>query len=205
MRRRCGPARNATSCITRCPAGRCSTSSSPVTTMRRSRSPASRYPTARSCRVLRMCMRARRRSSATARTGRLWVLCDREPLERWVDGRVALLGDAAHPMLQYFAQGACMALEDAVCLSHMLEVYPDDHATALEQYRAASLPAHRARATTVPRHRRAHLPPRRRPRANTQRHHEREELGGLLWRSGVAVWRNGAGGVGANTPVSSRP
>ena len=36
---------------------------------------------------------------------------------RWIDGRVALLGDAAHPMLQYFAQGACMALEDAVCLS----------------------------------------------------------------------------------------
>ena len=39
---------------------------------------------------------------------------------RWVDGRVALLGDAAHPMLQYFAQGACQAMEDAVCLSHML-------------------------------------------------------------------------------------
>ena len=38
---------------------------------------------------------------------RLWVLCDRDPVERWVDGRVALLGDAAHPMLQYFAQGAC--------------------------------------------------------------------------------------------------
>ena len=134
-----------------------------------------------------------------------WVLCDREPIERWIDGRVALLGDAAHPMLQYFAQGACMALEDAVCLSHMLGVYPDDHATALEQLPPTALPAHRARATTVPRHRRAHLPPRRRPRANTQRHHEREEVGGLLRRSGVAVWRNGAGGVGANTPASSRP
>jgi 2-polyprenyl-6-methoxyphenol hydroxylase-like FAD-dependent oxidoreductase len=58
---------------------------------------------------------------------KLWVLCDRDPNERWVDGRVALLGDAAHPMLQYFAQGACMALEDAVCLSHML-AHPDDHA-----------------------------------------------------------------------------
>ena len=51
---------------------------------------------------------------------RLWVLCDRDPTERWIDGRVALLGDAAHPMLQYFAQGACQAMEDAVCLSHML-------------------------------------------------------------------------------------
>jgi salicylate hydroxylase len=53
-----------------------------------------------------------------------------------IDGRVALLGDAAHPMMQYFAQGACMALEDAVCLSHMLDAYPGDHATALERYSA---------------------------------------------------------------------
>lgn len=51
---------------------------------------------------------------------KLWVLCDREPTARWIDGRVALLGDAAHPMLQYFAQGACMALEDAVCLGDMI-------------------------------------------------------------------------------------
>ena len=49
---------------------------------------------------------------------KLWVLCDREPITNWVDGRVALLGDAAHPMLQYFAQGACMAMEDSVSLSH---------------------------------------------------------------------------------------
>ena len=48
---------------------------------------------------------------------KLWVLCDRAPVDNWVDGRVALLGDAAHPMLQYFAQGACMAMEDAVALS----------------------------------------------------------------------------------------
>ncbi len=67
---------------------------------------------------------------------RLWVLCDRDPIERWIDGRVALLGDAAHPMMQYFAQGACQAMEDAVCLSHMLGAHPDDYATALEQYRA---------------------------------------------------------------------
>jgi 2-polyprenyl-6-methoxyphenol hydroxylase-like FAD-dependent oxidoreductase len=68
------------------------------------------------------------------------VLCDRDPSERWVDGRVALLGDAAHPMLQYFAQGACQAMEDAVCLSHMLGAYPEDHASALEQYRAQRFP-----------------------------------------------------------------
>jgi len=69
-----------------------------------------------------------------------WVLCDRDPRESWVDGRVALLGDAAHPMLQYFAQGACMALEDAVCLSHMLDAYPDDHAAALERYNSQRFP-----------------------------------------------------------------
>ncbi|SMH36929.1 3-hydroxybenzoate 6-monooxygenase [Azospirillum agricola] len=49
---------------------------------------------------------------------KLWVLCDRDPTPNWIDGRVVLLGDAAHPMLQYLAQGACMALEDAVNLSH---------------------------------------------------------------------------------------
>jgi 2-polyprenyl-6-methoxyphenol hydroxylase-like FAD-dependent oxidoreductase len=65
---------------------------------------------------------------------KLWVLCDRDPTEKWIDGCVVLLGDAAHPTLQYFAQGACMALEDAVCLSHMLAAHPDDHAAALEGY-----------------------------------------------------------------------
>ena len=60
---------------------------------------------------------ARRTSFAMARDWRMWVLCDRDPMDKWVDGRVALLGDAAHPMLQYMAQGACMAMEDAVCLA----------------------------------------------------------------------------------------
>jgi salicylate hydroxylase len=67
-------------------------------------------------------------------TWRMWVLCDREPIKEWSKGRVTLLGDAAHPMLQYFAQGACQAMEDAVCLSHMLGAH-DDYATALEAYR----------------------------------------------------------------------
>ena len=64
---------------------------------------------------------------------KLWVLCDRDPVMNWVEGRVALLGDAAHPMLQYFAQGACMALEDAVCLSHELS-QSDDLCGALTAY-----------------------------------------------------------------------
>ena len=64
---------------------------------------------------------------------RKWVLCDRDPVERWVDGRVALLGDAAHPMLQYLAQGACMALEDAVVLADAV-AHSDAIDTALQAY-----------------------------------------------------------------------
>ena len=65
---------------------------------------------------------------------KLWVLCDRDPILDWVDGRVALLGDAAHPMLQYFAQGACMAMEDAVCLAHMFARHGADIESALDAY-----------------------------------------------------------------------
>jgi 3-hydroxybenzoate 6-monooxygenase len=60
-------------------------------------------------------------------------------VERWVDGRVALLGDAAHPMMQYFAQGACMAMEDAVCLAHMMGGHPGRIEAALEAYRQQRL------------------------------------------------------------------
>lgn len=67
---------------------------------------------------------------------KLWVLCDREPVPNWVDGRVALLGDAAHPMLQYMAQGACMAMEDGVCLAQHMAAHRDDIGAALEAYRA---------------------------------------------------------------------
>ncbi len=67
---------------------------------------------------------------------KLWVLCDRDPVERWVDGRVALLGDAAHPTLQYMAQGACMAMEDGVCLAQQMAAHPDAPEAALESYRA---------------------------------------------------------------------
>ncbi|MFH8575249.1 FAD-dependent monooxygenase [Streptomyces zaomyceticus] len=51
---------------------------------------------------------------------RRWPLFDRPPLTEWVHGRIVLLGDAAHPMLQYLAQGACQALEDAVALGQAL-------------------------------------------------------------------------------------
>lgn len=65
---------------------------------------------------------------------KLWVLCDRDPADNWVDGRVALLGDAAHPTLQYLAQGACMAMEDAVALAHLMETSGGDIAATLQRY-----------------------------------------------------------------------
>ena len=51
-----------------------------------------------------------------------WATADREPIAQWNYGRVTLLGDAAHPTLQYLAQGACMAMEDAVTLGEALRV-----------------------------------------------------------------------------------
>ncbi len=68
---------------------------------------------------------------------RMWVLCDREPVREWFKGRVALIGDAAHPMLQYLAQGANMAIEDAVCLADMLVNEKGDYERAFLRYRDA--------------------------------------------------------------------
>jgi 2-polyprenyl-6-methoxyphenol hydroxylase-like FAD-dependent oxidoreductase len=65
---------------------------------------------------------------------RMWVLCDREPVRRWSRGRTVLLGDAAHPMLQYLAQGAGMAIEDAVLLADRIERAGDDLPAAFEAY-----------------------------------------------------------------------
>lgn len=62
-----------------------------------------------------------------------WALYDREPIETWTDGPVALMGDAAHPTLPYMAQGAAMALEDAAVLARTLPV-AGDPAPALATY-----------------------------------------------------------------------
>jgi len=67
-------------------------------------------------------------------TWRMWVLCDREPVKEWSKGRAVLLGDAAHPMLQYLAQGACMATEDAVWLAEKVEENPHDLPAAFKAY-----------------------------------------------------------------------
>ncbi len=63
-----------------------------------------------------------------------WATADREPIGKWSFGPVTLLGDAAHPMLQYLAQGACMALEDAVTLGQAVRAHGGDLIGAFEHY-----------------------------------------------------------------------
>jgi salicylate hydroxylase len=75
-----------------------------------------------------------RRMLSKIETWRMWVLCDREPVKCWTRGRVALLGDAAHPMLQYLAQGGCMAVEDAMCIADQVEPAGGDFEAAFQAY-----------------------------------------------------------------------
>jgi salicylate hydroxylase len=63
-----------------------------------------------------------------------WATADREPIAQWNHGLVTLLGDAAHATLQYLAQGACMAMEDAVTLGEALRVHDNDFARAYALY-----------------------------------------------------------------------
>lgn len=74
-----------------------------------------------------------------------WALFARRPLRRWSQGPVALIGDAAHPMLPYLAQGAAMAIEDAVISARCLAQMTDNADAALKSYCAVR----RARANKV--------------------------------------------------------
>ncbi len=69
--------------------------------------------------------------------GRRWAVGDRDPVRRWHRGRVALIGDAAHPTLQSLAQGACMAIEDGLCLAKFIEASDGDYETAFRRYETA--------------------------------------------------------------------
>ena len=68
---------------------------------------------------------------------RRWVISDRDPIRHWSKGRVTLLGDAAHPTLQTLAQGACMAIEDAVCLAQLVDQANGNFVSAFLRYEAA--------------------------------------------------------------------
>src|SRR5262245_29321310 len=68
-----------------------------------------------------------------------WATADREPIGQWTFGRVTLLGDAAHPTLQYLAQGACMAMEDAVTLGEALSVTGNDFGKSFAHYQRSRI------------------------------------------------------------------
>ena len=71
---------------------------------------------------------------------RRWATADRHPIPRWTTGRVTLLGDAAHGMLQYLAQGACMAIEDAVTLAEAMKACALDIDRAFALYEQSRIP-----------------------------------------------------------------
>jgi 2-polyprenyl-6-methoxyphenol hydroxylase-like FAD-dependent oxidoreductase len=70
---------------------------------------------------------------------RRWAIADRDPIRQWADGRVTLLGDAAHATLQSVAQGAGMALEDAGVLAQILEQEGEDYAAAFQRLQRVRL------------------------------------------------------------------
>jgi len=74
------------------------------------------------------------------KTWRRWATADRNPLEKWGDGRVTMLGDAAHGMLQYMAQGACMAIEDAVTLGEAMKHCQGDVVKTFQLYEKSRIP-----------------------------------------------------------------
>ncbi|GIJ64352.1 hypothetical protein Vau01_118680 [Virgisporangium aurantiacum] len=69
-----------------------------------------------------------------------WALLDRPPLRCWTYGTVTLLGDAAHPMFPFYAQGAAQAIEDAATLAGCLADEPADPAHALRRYEKLRIP-----------------------------------------------------------------
>ncbi|MET0638718.1 MAG: FAD-dependent monooxygenase, partial [Hyphomicrobium sp.] len=77
---------------------------------------------------------------ASAEQWRQWSLYRMPPLARWTSGRAVLLGDAAHPMLPFLAQGAVMALEDAVTLAAEVAASANDVEHALHAYEKARRP-----------------------------------------------------------------
>lgn len=82
---------------------------------------------AQTCEYVRTCIKLMWRDKR-------WPMHDRAPILTWTRNRIGLLGDAAHPMFQYIAQGACQAIEDALCLAKHVAASPDDPATALRAY-----------------------------------------------------------------------
>ena len=68
-----------------------------------------------------------------------WATADRDPIAQWTFGRTTLLGDAAHPTTQYMAQGACMAIEDAVTLREALKAHGNNVHRGFDLYQRSRI------------------------------------------------------------------
>lgn len=117
-------------------------------------------------------------------TGR-WALYDRDPLSTWTSGPIALLGDAAHPMFPFLAQGAAQAIEDAAVLARCLAEDPGRPEAALARYERTRLP----RATEVQLRSRGrqhsnHLPDGPEQRARDAAFADEDPLGHNAWLYG---------------------
>lgn len=77
--------------------------------------------------------------AASLQTPFIWALMTREPMTNWTEGRVTLLGDAAHATLPFMSQGAAMAIEDGYVLARCLERYPSDPEHALQVYQSSRI------------------------------------------------------------------
>jgi salicylate hydroxylase len=85
------------------------------------------------------CVPPVRYAASLLNRGIRWPMYDREPIGDWTRNRIMLLGDAAHPMMQYIAQGGCQALEDAACLARASGGHEDLH-DAFAAYQAERIP-----------------------------------------------------------------
>ncbi|MCI2418049.1 FAD-dependent monooxygenase [Saccharopolyspora sp. K220] len=90
--------------------------------------------------AFRNCCEPVRNGLASLWRDRRWQMHDREPVDNWISGRLLLLGDAAHPVLQYLAQGACQALEDAATIAREASEHNNDWPTALQATQQARIP-----------------------------------------------------------------
>ena len=145
---------------------------------------------------------------AAATETNVWALYDREPLERWTVGRVTLLGDAAHPMFPFYAQGAGQATEDAAILAGCLrDATRETAGAALFRYEEIRKPrATRVQRLSRGRQRHHHLPDGEEQRKRDAEFANEDPLGHNAWLYGHDVEAELAGGAGGktNTPASPK-
>jgi salicylate hydroxylase len=138
---------------------------------------------------------------ASANETKRYAFYDREPLERWTLGCVTLLGDAAHPMMPFFAQGATQAIEDAAVVAGCLrEATPETVETALLRHEALRKErASKVQMLSRARREHHHLPDGEEQRKRDVEFAKEDPLGHNAWLYGHDVERDLQGPAEAPT------